>query len=81
MAKHACATCGDERKYQIDLPDDMTYYLFEKHATFTDDMRARIHQWESGNKTLEKLIQLMLRLDRPGDIVAKSLSQGHSGAR
>ena len=42
-------------------------------------MRTRINQWEPGKKSFDKLVELMLRLDRPDVLVAQALQNVNDG--
>ena len=49
-------------------------HLLEKAGHLTDENRDRINQWDSGPKSSERIMELMLRLDRTDLLVSQPLS-------
>ena len=65
-----CMHCTDE---PVDLPDKIWTYLLKRDARLTEDQRKLIHTWDCGTLSQDRLLELMLRLDRPDTLVAQAL--------
>ena len=66
-----CSHCTDE---PVDLPEKIWTYLLKRDARLTEDQRKVIHNWDSGTLSQERLLELLLRLDRPDALVAQALA-------
>ena len=49
-------------------------YLLKRDARLSEDQRKVIHNWDSSTLSQERLLELLLRLDRPDALVAQSLA-------
>ncbi len=71
--KHVCPNCNHNVTVQKDLPDEVWSYILRRHAMLTEDQRKLINQWDSGRLGGQRLMELLLRLDRTDALVAQSV--------
>jgi hypothetical protein len=77
MTCSQCMHCTDE---PVDLPERIWTYLLKRDARLTEDQRKVIHNWDSGTLGQDRLLELLLRLDRPDALVAQALAASGSKA-
>ena len=71
--KITCAYCNESNPITPELPNEVWSYLLRRGARLSEEQRKLIHQWGAGVATGDKLIELLLRLDRIDTMVAQSL--------
>ena len=65
--------CGNHVDVPNELPEVYWSYLIRKDAKLSEEQRKLLHQWESGPLRGNRLIELLLRLDRTDTLVASSI--------
>ena len=76
QSKVNCSSCGALSSVPKELPEEVWSYILRRGAHLSEDQRKQIHQWDSGVLTGDRLMELLLRLDRPDSLVAQSLASG-----
>ena len=56
------------------LSDDIWSYFFRRGANLNEEQRKQLHQWDSGVVKGKRLVELLLRLDRPDTVLAQNIS-------
>ena len=81
QAKIQCSSCGSLSSVPKEFPDEVWSYLIRRGAHLSEEQRKQIHQWDSGVLSGNRLMELLLRLDRTDALVAQSLASGSTQAR
>ena len=59
-----CPNCAQTSTVPTKLPEEIWSYILRRGANLTEEQRKQIHQWDSGVLTGNRLMELLLRLDR-----------------
>lgn len=81
QSKCTCNSCGALSSVPKDFPDEVWSYLLRRGAHLTEEQRKQIHQWDSGVLTGNRLMELLLRLDRTDALVAQSVASSSTQHR
>ena len=76
MATIKCTNCLKDMQIQKDLPEEVWSYLLKRSAKLSEDNRKLMHTWDQGVLTGQKLIDLLLRLDRPDAAIVPAAVAG-----
>jgi len=75
-----CVQCRTKNTYPIELPSEVWQYILRRGAHLSEDQRKLLLHWDQAKVSNERLIELLLKLDRTDTLVAQSLVSS-SGAQ